>query len=101
MPGKFEEYIDRYYRILEGRARKTLSEAEEDKILEEMDDLWQQMTAQEREIADEIVKYQECICTVGCDKCHGTPHVDVKLTPHGRVIHDKKETKNLNMPDNL
>lgn len=47
---------DRYYQverqIMVGRARGTLSEAREDELLEESDDLWLQLTPEERAEVD-------------------------------------------------
>jgi hypothetical protein len=50
---------DRYYQIerliMVGRARCTLSEAHEDELLEESDELWRLLTPAEREEVDERV----------------------------------------------
>ena len=48
--------------------------------------------------------FQTCTCTVGCDACRGFPHVEIKITkmtPHGRKIHDKEETKKLEIPEEI
>ena len=51
---------DRYYQVerqvMVGRARGTLTEAGEDELLEESDDLWLQMTMEERAEADARVE---------------------------------------------
>ena len=53
MTAAAQRYATLEQQVLLGRAMGTLPEAEEDRLLEEMDDLWWQMAEAEREEANQ------------------------------------------------
>lgn len=69
-----QRYIRLEEQILEGRALGTLDEETEDTLLEEMDDLWLEMTEEDREWANQ--RAQKMLAVEAPEKL---PWVDLDL----------------------